>query len=91
MALAKKKNILDLQHSRNLQYLNTAIIILFTYFIGVAIGFITNEISYRNPEQVMMTAIVSMIAVSTFLLIIQRYRTRLYGILKAIDELDEAE
>ncbi|MBI4439988.1 hypothetical protein HY638_03370 [Candidatus Woesearchaeota archaeon] len=91
MALEKKKNILDLQHSRNLQYLNTAFISLFTYVIGIVIGFVTNEISYRNPEQVMMTAIISAIVVSAFLLIIQRYRTRLYRILKAIDELDAAE
>ena len=32
-----KKNILDLHHNKNLQYLNTCVIILFTYTIGIAI------------------------------------------------------
>lgn len=36
-----KKNLLDLQYNKYLQYYNTSTIILFTYVIGVVIGFIT--------------------------------------------------
>ncbi|MEA3329505.1 MAG: hypothetical protein U9Q06_02060 [Nanoarchaeota archaeon] len=40
----KKKNILDLQFQKYLIIASTSIIIAFTYFIGVGIAIITNQI-----------------------------------------------
>ena len=55
-----KKNLLDLEYNKHLQYYNTSIILLFTYIIGISIAFITKQIDYRNPRQLVMVAIVSM-------------------------------
>ena len=43
-----KKNLLDLEHNKKLQYLNTCIILLFAYFTGIIIAAFTNQINYKN-------------------------------------------
>jgi len=43
-----KKNLLDIKHQRYLQYFNTSTIILFTYIVGIIIGFITKQIDHSN-------------------------------------------
>jgi len=44
------KNILDFNYTKQVQYKTTAIIISFTYIVGVVIAFITKQLdfSYRN-------------------------------------------
>ena len=59
-----KKNLLDLQYNKYLQYYNTSIIILFTYIIGVAIAFITKQINYKNMNEIGLVAIISIAVIS---------------------------
>ncbi|MEK6948163.1 MAG: hypothetical protein AABX19_02870 [Nanoarchaeota archaeon] len=61
-----KKNLLDLEYNKNLQYLNTTIVILFTYIIGLIIAFITKQIDIKNNIQLSIVTIVSLTL--TFLL-----------------------
>lgn len=46
-----KKNILDLRYQKNLSYFNTAIIILFTYVVGVMVALLIGRISFVNYFQ----------------------------------------
>lgn len=46
-----KKNILDLRYQKNLSYFNTAVIILFTYVIGVMVALLIGRISFVNYFQ----------------------------------------
>jgi hypothetical protein len=43
-----KKNVLDLYFHKHLIIASTSIIIIFTYFIGVGIGILTNQIRFDN-------------------------------------------
>ena len=45
-----KKNLLDLEMQKYLQLTSTSIIILFSYFIGVFIVFITDQINFTNQN-----------------------------------------
>ena len=54
-----KKNLLDLQYAKYLQYYTTAVIILFTYGIGVAIAFITKQIDFYSIGQMLLVFLIS--------------------------------
>lgn len=82
-----KKNILDLQYNKYLQYHNTAIIILFTYFIGVGIGFITKQIDTSDPAQLLTVAGISSLALVLILLSMLRFLKHQKNILKEIRKL----
>ncbi len=44
-----RKNLLDIQYQKHLSYFTTAIIVSFTYVVGVFIGIITGQIQLQNP------------------------------------------
>lgn len=44
-----KKNLLDLDMQKYLQLTSTSVIIFFSYFIGVFIVIITNQVDFENP------------------------------------------
>ncbi|MDD5086319.1 MAG: hypothetical protein PHV16_01060 [Candidatus Nanoarchaeia archaeon] len=69
-----KKNLLDLNYNKYLQYFNTSIILLFTYIIALMVGFITRQINYNNLGQMIMVAVVSIIVISVLLLLMQKFR-----------------
>jgi len=79
-----KKNLLDLNYNKYLQYFNTSIILFFTYIIAVLVGFITKQINYTNLGQMIMVAIVSIIVITVLLLLMQRFRWHQNMILKEI-------
>jgi hypothetical protein len=45
MDIDLRKNPLDLHYTRNLQYKNTTIMVLFTYIIGILIAFLTKQLT----------------------------------------------
>jgi hypothetical protein len=63
-----KKNLLDLEYQKNLQYLNTSIIILFTYAIGVVLAFVTGQVDATDSRQFALIIVLSS-AVTTILFI----------------------
>lgn len=82
-----KKNLLDLKYNKNLQYYNTSIILLFTYFIGIAIAFITKQIDYTNLAQLFLTGIISIVFISTIVIFMLRFRAHLKIIPEEIKKL----
>lgn len=56
-----KKNLLDLHYQRYLQYSTTATILLVTYYIGVSIALITEQINFTNPLSVGLLILLSIL------------------------------
>jgi predicted neutral ceramidase superfamily lipid hydrolase len=75
-----KKNLLDLEYNKYLSYLNTSIIILFTYLVSVAIVIITRQIDYKNVSQIMFLSVTSMLILSVISFLVIRYRSRIKNI-----------
>ena len=72
-----RKNLLDMHFSKNLQYLNTTIILLFTYLIGIVIGFITKQIDYLDSQQLYTVSITSIIVITVISNLILRFNGQL--------------
>jgi len=75
-----KKNLLDLQYNKYLQYYNTSIIILFTYVIGVAIAFITKQINYKNMNEIGLVAIISIAVISIIVMFMLKMKDHIQNI-----------
>jgi len=82
-----KKNILDLHYNKYLQYYNTAIIIFFTYCIGIAIAFITKQIDYKNLNQLLSVGFVTISFVSIIITLMLKFKKHLINILEEIKKL----
>ncbi len=83
-----KKNLLDLEYNKHLQYLNTTVIILFTYFIGVVITLVTGQFNYNNKDQLFLGAFLSMGVMSTTVILMLRFRVHLKNITEEIKKLN---
>lgn len=82
-----KKNLLDLKYNRYLQYLNTAIILLFTYFIGIAITFITGQVDYKKGGQLLLIALISIGVISAIIILVLNFKKNLLAITKEIQDI----
>jgi len=60
-----KKNLLDLEYNKYLQYFNTSIILLFTYFIGISIAVFTKQLDYNNWNRLVSVLVLSSIFLCT--------------------------
>lgn len=56
-----RKNLLDLEYSKHLQYFNTSILVLVTYLVGLVLAFATKQVDFSNPGQLMAIGIISSI------------------------------
>lgn len=83
-----KKNLLDLQYNKYLQYYNTSVILLFTYFIGVAIAFITKQVSVNNVRQLFLVSITTVLVTSFILLLMLHFKNHQENILEEIRGLE---
>ena len=82
-----KKNLLDLQYNKYLQYYNTSIIILFTFFIGVGIAFITKQIDISEPRQFLSLSVISISITVLIILSMLRFKSHQQNILDEIKNL----
>ena len=82
-----KKNLLDLQYNKYLQYYNTSIIILFTYFIGAGIAFITKQIDISEPRQFLSLSVISISITVLIILSMLRFKSHQQNILDEIKNL----
>lgn len=82
-----KKNLLDLEFNKNLQYYNTAIILLFTYVTGTFIAFITKQINYKNAIQLSLVIIISIGFVGVIIFLILKFKNNLAKISREIKKL----
>jgi len=82
-----KKNLLDLQYNKYLQYYTTAVILLFTYFIGVGIAFITEQVDYKNINQMLLLAMISIAILSIIIILMLQYKGHMANIFEEIKRL----
>jgi len=83
--LSINKNILDLKYNTYLQYFNTAIIIAFTYVIGIIIAIITYQI--KEITQLLLVWIFSSIILFFIAVFLKKCRNNLKRILEEIKAL----
>jgi len=83
-----KKNLLDLEFNKNLQYLNTSLIIIFTYIIGIFVAFLTKQLDFTNFDHIVKIALVSMIFISIVVSFMLQFKKQLEIIPKKIYNLD---
>ena len=82
-----KKNIFDLEYNRYLQYYNTAIIILFTYVIGIAIAFFARQIEFTNISQLFIIGLFSLFVSGIIIVFMIYCRNKMKNILEGIRSL----
>ena len=81
------KNLLDLEFSKYLQFYNTAIIVLFTYFIGLALALLTRQIDVRNIVQVIIVADISAFFSVLIVMLILSFKRKMRSVLSRIQKL----
>ncbi|MFC1768699.1 hypothetical protein ACFLZX_02950 [Nanoarchaeota archaeon] len=83
-----KKNLLDLHFSKHIQSQNTSIILLFTFFIGLIIAFITIQIDPRNLKQLFIVSVITILFGSILSILISTSRVHQRRIISEIKKLD---
>ncbi len=83
-----KKNLLDINYNKYLQYFNTTIIISFTYLIGIAIAFITKQINYKDPTQLFLVALISIGFLGIMVILLLDFKGHIDRIPKEIKKLN---
>lgn len=79
-----RKNLLDLEYAKCLQSYNTAVILLFTYLIGLALAFLSKQIDFTNIAQLIAIFTVSCLMGTSLVLIMLRYKSRLAKVVSEI-------
>lgn len=82
-----KKNLLDIQYNKYVQYFNTSVIIAFSYIIGVGITFITKQIDYKNSIQLTTLIIISVIFLGINTSLLLKFKLHQSNILEEIKKL----
>ena len=82
-----KKNLLDLTYNKYMQYLNTVIILIFTYLMGILIAFFTNQISYENKAHLLVFFILSVLILGVNVVFIINIRNKMKNIFEEIKNL----
>ena len=82
-----KKNILDLQYNKYLQYFNTIIVLLFTYFIGLIIAFLTDQIDFSIPSNVYLLSSGSSLFFIILVLLLLRFKYKMNQIIEEVKQL----
>lgn len=67
-----EKNKLDMKYQKNLQYLNTTIIAMFTYAIGLALAIFTQQISKIMAGFIITLSLIFYICTSLLLMKFKR-------------------
>ena len=82
-----KKNLLDLEYNKYLQYYNTSIILLFTYLIGTSIAFITKQIDHADPKQLLLVSLIYIGFIGIVIIFMLNFKEHLNNIPKEINKL----
>lgn len=80
-----RKNLLDLQYTTNLQYFNTVVILVFTYFIGLGLAFVSGQIA--STSTILSVGGISAAVLSPLVVFAVLFRTRMASILREIRTL----
>jgi len=83
-----RKNLLDLNYNKHLQYQTTGIIVSLTFAVGVILALLTNQVDFKNPPKLILLGIVSFTIFSLLALLIKREYNLMSDILNEIKNLD---
>jgi heme/copper-type cytochrome/quinol oxidase subunit 2 len=83
-----KKNLLDLHYTKYLQYYTTTIIIVLTYFVGLVIAFLTNQIDYMSSTQMLLVAFTTIAFLIVVVLLILSFKEHMKEIVREIKKLN---
>ncbi len=83
-----KKNLLDLEYNRYLQYYNTTLIVAFTYFVGLIIAVLTQNIKYGDFVLIFAIFLISIIILSLATIFIFNFKYKLENIVAEIKKLN---
>ena len=75
-------------YNKNLQYVNTSIVLIFTYFIGILIAFVTEQIDLKNNIQIMLIGVASIFFLSIMSILVQRFRSNMKLATREISRLN---
>lgn len=82
-----KKSLLQLAYSRYLQFFNTTIIIGFSFFIGIIIAFLTNQLDYQNVNHWILVGFISSIVFFFVLIFGNKFYTHLETMKEEVKKL----
>ena len=83
-----RKNLLDLEYNKYLQYYNTSVIIFFTYLIGMIVVLFTNQIKYENYLQLSLFILLSILVIGTVYILLSNFKMHLRRIPEEIIKLN---
>lgn len=81
-----KKNKLDLEYQKNLQYFNTTIIAMFTYAIGLVIAIFTRQIPWTTANITLVFTLTTIVYL-LLLTLITVFRKKMNWCLKELSKL----
>lgn len=82
-----KKNLLDIHYAKYLQYFTTSLIIVFTYFIGLAIALLTGQVDLANIRQIAFLFSVSVTFLSIMAIILIKFKIHMRNIVAEMKQL----
>lgn len=82
-----RKNLLDLHYYKNLQYKNTTIILIFTYFIGILISFLTKQLKITDSLDMLFVAVLSIAVIGVGILFLNEFNYHLKRIPEELKKL----
>ena len=82
-----RKNLLDLNYQKYLQYYMGTIIIMFTYSIGIVVAFLTKEIEIKNWFQLLVISLLSVIFMIASVKLLIKFSKKLNQITQEIISL----
>lgn len=82
-----KKNILDLHYTKYLQYFNTLLIIIFTYFIGLAIAIFTKQVNIIDGRHLTSLMFLSGIFFGITVPLLLLFKSRMKNIVEEVKKL----
>ncbi|HLD05327.1 MAG TPA: hypothetical protein VJG90_06425 [Candidatus Nanoarchaeia archaeon] len=84
---AIRKNIMDLDYNKNLQYLNTVVVVSFTYCIGLALALLTKQVQLTDMKQLTLIASVTIMVLGSTIALFVKFRSHMNEILRDIERL----
>ncbi len=80
-----QKNLLDLEYQKYLQYLNTTIVAMFTFAIGILIAIFTDQLT--RPEMVILVIALGFVGYTFLFWLLFQFKERMDAIKEEIMKL----
>jgi len=85
-----RKNLLDLNYQKYLQYKIITLIFLFTYFIALIVAFLTNQLSITDKNDLSFVSILSIVIIAVGYSFLRRFNYHLKKIPKEIKKISKS-